>query len=146
MRVRIGFSGIVDPANIYFSVLVHNSRGERVLTADSVVLGRHLEVKDSGIVECVVPSLLLGNGIYNVMIDTGSYFFETNKLITKECIPFATYFEVSTDGQVKGKGIDEFEGAVQLSDWSLLDAAQISAEIPQSAALPEEASLAAKVT
>jgi lipopolysaccharide transport system ATP-binding protein len=145
MRVRIGFSGIDDPANRYFSVLLHNSRGERVLTADSMVSGRNMDVKESGVVECVVPTLQLGDGIYNVMIDTGVYYFDINKLITRECVPFATYIQVSTDGQLKGKGIDETEGAVHLSNWRLLDDPK-GAEARQLPATLEPVRAAAKAT
>ena len=44
MRVRIGFSGLAEPDKAFFSVLVHNSDNDRVLTAHSTHIGRHFEV------------------------------------------------------------------------------------------------------
>src|SRR5262249_43716693 len=117
MRVRIGFSGHAEPAKAYFSVLVHNSDNDRVLTAHSTHVGEHLGVASSGVVECVIPSLLLGDGIYSIMIDSGIYDFEARRMITQDCVPRATYIQVSVDDQIPGTGHDEYRGYALLSKW-----------------------------
>lgn len=121
MHVRIGFSGVARPGEAYFSVLIHNSDNDRVLTAHSTHTGRHLSVDSSGVVECVIPSLNLGDGVYSVMIDTGVYDFESNKIATQDTVPRATYIQVSVDGRVPGTGVDEYRGYAHLSKWAIVD-------------------------
>jgi lipopolysaccharide transport system ATP-binding protein len=121
MKVRIGFSGVADPANTFFSVLIHNSDQDRMMTAHSTHIGHHLGVGSSGVVECVIPSLLIGDGVYSLMIDTGVYDFEANRLITQDCVPRATYIQVSVDGRIPGTGLDEFRGAAHLSQWTIVE-------------------------
>jgi lipopolysaccharide transport system ATP-binding protein len=121
MRVRIGFAGVARPEEAYFSVLIHNSDNDRVLTAHSTHTGRHLSVGSSGVVECVIPSLNLGDGVYSVMIDTGVYDFRSNKIVTQDTVPRATYIQVSVDGRVPGTGVDEYRGYAHLSKWAIVD-------------------------
>lgn len=92
-----------------------------MVTADWTVLGYQMNIGTSGVVECIIPSLMLGDGIYSVMIDTGTYDFTTKSQVTQDCVAYATYIQVSLDGQLKGKGIDEFEGSVHRSDWSVVE-------------------------
>src|SRR5262249_6071713 len=100
MRVRIGFAGVTEPESTYFSVLGHNSDNDRVLTAHSTHIGQHLGVDASGTGACVIPELLLGDGIYSIMIDSGIYDFGRKKMITQDCVPRATYIRVDVDGRI----------------------------------------------
>jgi fructose/tagatose bisphosphate aldolase len=80
-----------------------------------------LSVGSSGVVECVIPSLNLGDGVYSVMIDTGVYDFRSNKIVTQDTVPRATYIQVSVDGRVPGTGVDEYRGYAHLSKWAIVD-------------------------
>ena len=122
MRVRIGFSGLAEPEKAYFSVLVHNSDNERVLTAHSTHIGQHLDVGSDGVVECVVPSLLLGDGIFSIMIEFGVFDFTARRLVTQDCVPRATYIQVSVEDRIPGTGHDEYRGYAMLSEWKIIDA------------------------
>ena len=121
MRVRIGFSGLAEPEKAFFSVLVHNSDNERVLTAHSTHIGHHLDIGAEGVVECVVPSLMLGDGLFSVMIDSGIYDFDERRLVTQDCVPRATYIQVSVEDRIPGTGHDEYRGYAMLSQWKVVD-------------------------
>jgi lipopolysaccharide transport system ATP-binding protein len=121
VKVRIGFAGIADPSRTYFSVLIHNSDQDRMVTAHSTHVGHHLSIDGSVVVECIIPSLLIGDGIYSVMIDTGVYDFDTNRMVTQDCVPRATYIYVSADGQFPGVGLDEYRGFAHLSQWTVAE-------------------------
>ncbi len=121
MRVRVGFSGLAEPDKAFFSVLVHNSDNDRVLTAHSTHIGHHLTLGADGVVECVVPSLMLGDGIYNIMIDSGIFDFKERRLATQDCVPRATYIQVSVDDRIPGTGHDEYRGYAMLSQWKVVD-------------------------
>ena len=123
MRVQIGFSSVAKPEKAYFSVLVHNSDHDRVLTAHSTHIGQHLGVSSSGVVECVVPSLMLGDGFYSIMIDTGVFDFEARRMVSQDCVPRATYIQVSVEDRIPGTGHDEYRGYAILSQWKIIDAA-----------------------
>lgn len=129
MRVRIGFSGLARPEEAFFSVLIHNSDNDRVLTAHSTHIGQHMGVRSSGVVECVIPSLLLGDGVYNIMVDSGVYDFDARRLTTQDCVPRATFIRVSVDGRVPGTGVDEYRGYAHLSEWNIVAADLESAQV-----------------
>jgi lipopolysaccharide transport system ATP-binding protein len=123
VRFRIGFKGLKDPSRAYFSVLIHNTLLNRMVTAHSTHSGVALGPGESGVVECVVPSLMLGDGLYNVMVDTGVYDFDSRFFQSQDCVSHATYIEVNTNGLVKGVGVGEFQGAVHVSNWSVVEGA-----------------------
>jgi lipopolysaccharide transport system ATP-binding protein len=120
VRFRIGFKGLKDPSRGFFSILIHNTTMQRMVTAHSTHMGQALGLDESGVVECVIPSLLLGDGLYNVMVDHGVYDFETKFFQGQDTISHATYIQMTTDGFVKGVGLDEFRGAAHLSEWAAL--------------------------
>ena len=75
---------------------------------------------ESGVVECVIPSLMLGDGLYNVMVDHGIYDFAARFFQSQDCVSHATHIEISTNGQFKGVGVDEFQGAPHMSAWTVI--------------------------
>ena len=116
--IRIKFSQHPHPEHAYFSVLVHNSLQDRMITAHSTHSGERLPVSASGWVECVIPSILVGDGLYSVMLDTGTYNMQLGQMISLDCVTVACHIRVRTDGYVKGVGLDEFRGAAHKSNWS----------------------------
>jgi lipopolysaccharide transport system ATP-binding protein len=122
MRVRIGFSGHPQPEKAYYSVLIHNSDYDRVLTVHSTHVGHHLDLSSAGVVECVIPSLMLGDGIFSIMIDSGIYDFDTDCMTSQDCVPLATFIQVSVEDRIPGTGHDEYRGYAMLSDWKVIDA------------------------
>jgi len=123
VRFRIRYEGIEDPAHNFFAVLIHNSVQERVATLHSTHTGRPLNVNGSGIIECVVPSLMLGDGLYSIMVDSGAYDFRTRQHVSLDCVQHALYIRMSNDGLFGGVGLGEFQGTGSPSQWSLLDRA-----------------------
>ena len=121
VRFRIGFSGLKDPARTYFAILIHNTVLSRMVTAHSTHAGVPLSADESGVVECVIPSLMLGDGLYSVMVDCGLYDFDTQYFLTQDCISHATHIEVRTNDFVRGVGLDEMRGAAHLSAWSVVE-------------------------
>lgn len=120
VRFRIGYSGVATPELGYFSILIHNTLLSRMVTAHSTHSGEPLRPGESGVVECVIPSLMLGDGLYNVMVDHGIYDFAAKVFQSQDCVSHATHIQVSTNGQFKGVGVDEFQGAPHLSAWMVL--------------------------
>jgi hypothetical protein len=120
VRFRIGFKDLRDPHHAYFSILIHNTVMHRVVTASSTHIGRPLQPGGSGVVECVIPSLLLGDGLYNVMVDTGIYDFASGYFLSQDTISHATYIGVSLNGYLKGTGLGEFQGAAHRAEWQVL--------------------------
>ena len=118
IRIRIGFDGIEDLTNRYFCVYFQNSANQRMITAHSTHTGKPIEIRESGVVECVIDSLMLGRGMYSLMLDTGTYDFETGAAVSEDCVPFATFVKVMDDGGVfKGIGLVEFQGAAHMAAW-----------------------------
>lgn len=117
MLVRIGHRG-VNAARPYFSVLVHNSMGDRLATLHSTHSVRDLRVDgDAGYVECAVESLPLGDGTYNLMVDHGNFGGTRLSMQSLDCVSNAARFHVSLSGYLAGIGQDEFQGAVVRSTW-----------------------------
>ena len=79
VRIRIGYESLPFPDITYFSVLINNSAQDRVTTVYSTDNGR-LPLEPSGVIECVIPELMLGVGLYNVWIDCGKFDFEVTCL------------------------------------------------------------------
>lgn len=120
VRFRIGFKNLRDSARAYFSILIHNTVLNRMVSASSTHTGRPLAPGENGVVECVIPSLLLGDGLYNVMVDTGIYDFDTQYFLSQDTISHATYIQVRVNGYLKGIGLGEFQGAAHRAEWSVL--------------------------
>lgn len=118
MLVRIKFSHHPHPEHAYFSVLVHNSLQDRMITAHSTHSGERLPISESGWVECVIPSMLVGDGLYSVMLDTGTYNTQLGQMISLDCVSVACHIRVRTGDYLKGVGLDEFRGAAHRSNWS----------------------------
>lgn len=119
MLVRIKFSHHPHPEHAYFSVLVHNSLQDRMITAHSTHSGERLPIGGSGWVECVIPSMLVGDGLYSVMLDTGTYNTQLGQMISLDCVTVACHIRVRTGDYLKGVGLDEFRGAAHRSNWSV---------------------------
>jgi len=120
VRFRIGYSGLKDPSRAYFAVLIHNTVLHRVVTASSTHTGEPLGAAPDGVVECVVPRLMLGDGLYNVMVDSGIYDTGLQYFESQDCVSHATYIRMWTNNLVKGTGVGEFQGAVHESEWRAL--------------------------
>jgi lipopolysaccharide transport system ATP-binding protein len=120
VKFRIGYSGVASPELGYFSILINNTLLARMVTAHSTHSGVPLRPGESGVVECVIPSLMLGDGLYNVMVDHGIYDFDARFFQSQDCVSHATHIEISTNGQFKGVGVDEFQGAPHMSAWAVI--------------------------
>jgi hypothetical protein len=120
IRFRVAYLGLKETELGYFSILIHNTLLTRVVTAHSTHTGRPLRPGESGVVECLIPSLMLGSGTYSVMVDNGVYNFETGFFQSQDCVSHATHIEVRTNGMVLGVGVDEFQGSPHLSTWTVL--------------------------
>ncbi len=120
VRFRIGFAGVAHPSLAYFAILIHNTVVQRVATVHSTHVGTPLGAPRDGVVECVIPALMLGDGLYNVMVDAGVYDFESEFFQSQDCISHATYIQMRTNGLVKGTGVGEFQGAVHVAEWRVL--------------------------
>lgn len=119
IRIRIGFRS-VTAANPYFSVLIHNMYGDRVATLHSTHSGQPLRLcGGSGVVECVAPQLLLGEGTYWLMIDYGDFGGSRSTMTSLDCVSAAGKITVALDGYLSGIGLGEFQGAALKSSWSL---------------------------
>jgi lipopolysaccharide transport system ATP-binding protein len=118
MTVRIGFKNCTTDKP-YFSIIIHNEFSEAVATVNSTHTGEHLTLDSSGLIECRIEDLRLGEGRYCLMIDFG--FFGGNRLMTTsyDCVANAASFEVDLNGYLAGNGIDSFEGAVHRSQWAV---------------------------
>jgi lipopolysaccharide transport system ATP-binding protein len=118
MMVRIGFKNCATDKP-YFSIIIHNEFSEVVATVSSIHSGESLTVDSSGLIECRIEDLRLGEGCYYLMIDFG--FFGGNRLMTTsyDCVANAATFEVDLNGYLAGNGIDSFEGAVHRSQWAV---------------------------
>lgn len=120
MLVRIGFEK-VSLARPYFSVLVQNEYAERVATLHSTHTGQVLTLPPSGVIECRVDDLRLGEGDYRLMIDFGSYGGYRAAMTSVDCVPAAARIHVSLGDYVGGIGLDAFQGAAHRSRWVVLD-------------------------
>ena len=89
-----------------------------MITAHSTHSGERLSISESGWVECVIPSILIGDGLYNVMLETGTYNTQMGQMISLDCVTVACHIRVRTDGYLKGVGLDEFRGSAHRSNWS----------------------------
>ena len=122
VRIRIGFEGLVDPASTYFCILINNSAQERMTTIYSTDNGS-ISTKSSGVVECTIPELMLGVGLYNLGIDCGTYDVELSAYVCRESVPFATFIRVKDNGSLQGVVRTEFQGVVHRTEWSTLEPA-----------------------
>ena len=122
VRFRIGYEGIDDPDNTYFSVLIHNSLQDRMATIHSTHMGCSLKIGPSGVVECLLPMLLLGEGLYSVMVDTGYYNFDMQTGRSRDCVTYALYIQVKNADYLKGQRTSETTGTPLRSQWRCVDA------------------------
>ena len=120
IRFRIGYEN-VDTRYPYLAILIHNSLGDRVATLHSTHVGENLPILGSGVVECEVDDLRLGDGSYFVMVDFGSFPGMANSMISMDCVSNAAQFEVSLDGYLSGTGHDAFRGAAHKSRWRFVE-------------------------
>jgi len=114
--VRIGYENLTVP-DPYFAVLIHNEFAERVTTLHSTHQGGKLECRSSGVVECRIDDLRLGEGSYRLMIDSGNFGGSRAVMVSLDCVPSAAPIRVDLDGYVGGIGIDGSQGAVHKSSW-----------------------------
>jgi ABC-type polysaccharide/polyol phosphate transport system ATPase subunit len=121
IRVRIGYEGLAQPDRTYFCLLIHNSAQDRMTTIYSVDSGNNVGVKESGTVECIIPALMLGVGLYSVMVDTGDCDLQSLKFLSRDCVSYATFIRVKDKGFLKGGVLTEFQGVVHRSEWSMIE-------------------------
>jgi len=116
LRLRIGFRDLRAP-DPYFSVLLLNEFGDRVATIHSTHTGAPLELRGEGVVECEVPELRVGTGVYQVMLDHGSFGGSRALTMSLDCVPNAARLQVDLDGWLGGVGLDSYQGAAHRSAW-----------------------------
>lgn len=128
VRVRIGYEGLPFPDVTYFCVLINNSGQDRITTIFSTDNGS-ITLEPSGVIECVIPELMLGLGLYNVWIECGKFDPKSHAYFSFDCVPFATYLRVKDNGFIQGAPRTEFQGVVHRTEWSKIEApAQLTRE------------------
>ena len=121
VRIRIGYESLPFPDITYFSVLINNSAQDRVTTVYSTDNGR-VPIEPSGVIECVIPELMLGIGLYSVWLDCGKFDFESHAYFSYDSVPFATYIRIKDNGFIQGAPRSEFQGVVHRTEWSTIEA------------------------
>jgi lipopolysaccharide transport system ATP-binding protein len=114
---RIRFDGATS-TRPYFSVLLQNEFAERVATLHSTHSNAEFSVA-SGVVECRVDDLRLGDGRYWVMVDYGYYGGSRAMVTSLDCVSNAAQIQVDTGDYLGGIGMDQYQGAVHCSSWRL---------------------------
>jgi lipopolysaccharide transport system ATP-binding protein len=118
-RIKIGYEGLAEPERTYFCLLIHNSAQDRMTTIYSTDNGPQPGLPSKGIVECMLPSLMLPVGLYSVMIDTGVYDAETLNYQSQDCVLFGTYIRIVDKGFLWGYPHNEFQGLIHQSKWNV---------------------------
>lgn len=120
VRFRIGFEGVDKPEDAYFSILIQNSMQERVATIHSTHQAQRIMAVSSGAVVCDVPQLMLGEGLYSVMVDYGNFNWATNAGLSRDCVTHALYLRVENRGYLAGPGTSDTTGAPHRSMWQVV--------------------------
>ncbi|HZV62105.1 MAG TPA: ABC transporter ATP-binding protein [Methylophilaceae bacterium] len=116
LLVRIGYQGLKIP-NPYFAVLIMNEFAERVATIHSTHHAGHIDWTESGVIECCIEDLRLGEGTYRIMLDFGIYGGSRMAVTSLDCVPNAAAIHIELSGFITGMGIDAYQGAVHKSAW-----------------------------
>lgn len=116
LLIRIGYAEAVTH-NPYFAVMLHNEFAERVATIHSTHSSVQFVCAPSGIVECTIPDLRLGEGVYRLMVDFGNYGGSRAALTSYDCVPNAATIHIDLKGYVSGIGVDAYQGAAHKSLW-----------------------------
>lgn len=109
------------PAQVpYLSILFSNMAGIRVLTINSTHSEPPIEMSTSGTVECVIPSLPLGDGEYSIMLDIGHYGGSNDNVVSMDCIPNAAKIRINWNSFKPGLSFDQYHGPTHSSHWERL--------------------------
>jgi lipopolysaccharide transport system ATP-binding protein len=114
--VQIHYTGADMPVPTFY-LLIANEFGERVSTISSAHIEQHLDFPKSGIVQCVVGDVRLGEGVYFLCIEAGNSTASTYLSIDSLA---ALKFGVQLDGYLSGLGVNSTQGAVHKSQWRIL--------------------------
>jgi lipopolysaccharide transport system ATP-binding protein len=114
--VRVGYEGASVPKP-YFGILVHNEFAERVATVHSTHSAADFKCYHSGVIECCIEDLRLGEGTYRLMVDFGNYGGSRAAVTSLDCVPNAAPIHVDLGGYLGGIGLDAYQGAVHRSLW-----------------------------
>ena len=120
MIVRIGYEKATAP-NPYFAILIQNEFAERVATIHSTHNKDQMQFGESGVIECEISDLKLGEGSYRLMIDYGNFGGARDAILSLECISNAATIRVELNEYLGGIGLDAYQGAVHKSCWILMD-------------------------
>lgn len=120
VHIRIGYEGLASPKTTYFSIHINNSAQDRMATLYSTDCQDHVGESGAGVVECVIPALELGLGLYGITVDVGDYNRSTNYYLSRDSVNYATLIRVVDNGPIKGPMRTEFQGAVFPTRWSVL--------------------------
>ena len=118
--VRIGYNG-AKVRSPYFSILIHNEFAERVATLHSTHAHEAESFPRSGVIECRIDELRLGEGTYWLMVDFGDYGGSRIAMTSLDCVPNAARIKVDLGGYLGGIGLDAYQGAAHRSAWRLMD-------------------------
>lgn len=117
VKFVIGYEGLANPERSYFAILVHNILNDRMTTLHSTH-NADFEIRSKdGVVECLVPQLMLGAGLYSIMIDSGEYYPEIKTLESQDCISHAGYILLRDRPDFGGIGVGDQRGCATLSLW-----------------------------
>ena len=118
VKFVIGYEGLANPERSYFAILVHNILNDRMTTLHSTH-NADFEIRSKdGVVECLVPQLMLGAGLYSIMIDSGEYYNEINTLESQDCISHAGYIHLRDRPDFGGIGVGDQRGCATPSLWT----------------------------
>ncbi len=118
VKFVIGYKGLANPERSYFSILIHNILNDRMTTIHSTHNGDfEIRLKD-GVVECLVPQLMLGAGLYSIMVDAGEYYPEIKTMESQDCISHAGYILLRDRADFVGIGVGDQRGCATPSVWT----------------------------
>ncbi len=65
------------------------------------------------------PRCFWATAFFSIMINSEIYDFVERRLVTQDCVPRATYVQVSVEDRIPGTGHDEYRGYAMLSQWKI---------------------------
>lgn len=116
LHIRIEYDVDYEPL-AYFTILFLNPNGDRVMTLYSNHQGEALNLRGTGVIECIVPELRLASGEFSIMLDYGCV--SGTQLHSIDCIPNAMSIRVDLADYLLGPGLQAGQGYLaQRSEWN----------------------------
>jgi lipopolysaccharide transport system ATP-binding protein len=117
---QIAYGGINEQDEHCFSVLIHNSIQERVATIHSTNSVTSYKVRSQGLIECRVPQIMLGDGMYSVMVDVAAYNRSARQAQSKDCVSHCLNILINGRDYFPGQLLTENSGGIHPAQWRSL--------------------------